>query len=363
MGNAVVQSPEITTSISLDALASFCERALTTVGVTSVDAQTTASALVMTDSWGVFTHGTKLLAGYVRRLRHGGLRADCRPQVVAEGPAWAIVDGQSTLGQVASTFAVERAIEKAQACGIAYVGVRNSCHFGAAGYYTWLAARANMIGLAMANDVPSVAAPGSRGAILGSNPLAFAVPTGGADPILLDISTATVAGGKVYASRKRGEPIPDGWLIGPDGRPTNDGALYPEHASLAPMSGHKGYGIGLLIETLSGLVSGASFTHRIGSWIFGDPSLPTDHGAAFIVLNVAAMMPAAQFADRVAMLVDEIHNAPPAEGCQRVMLPGERELAHRRLALAEGLRLPSDVTHSLEQLAHDLGLAFPASIN
>ncbi len=355
----VVPSPENTTAISLDALESFCERALTAVGVSPSAAKTTATALVTTDSWGIFTHGTKLLAGYIRRIRHGGLRSDCAPQIAAEGPAWAIVDGQSTLGQVASTFAVERAIDKARTCGIAYVGVRNSCHFGAAGYYAWLAARANMIGLAMANDVPSVAAPGSRGAIIGSNPIAFAVPAGERDPILLDISLATVAGGKVYANMKRGEPIPAGWLIGPDGRPTNDGALYPEHASLAPMSGHKGYGIGLLIETLSGLLSGASFTHRIGSWIFGDPSQPTDHGAAFIIINVASLMAPTQFAERVATLIDEIHCAPPADSCERVMLPGEREWAHRRRASAEGLQLPSDVTHSLEHLAQELGLTFP----
>lgn len=350
----MVKSPGIATSITLDVLQAFCKQALTTVGVTTTDAKTTATALVTTDSWGVFTHGTKLLSGYIRRLRHGGLRTDCSPQVSVEGPAWAIVDGQSTLGQVASTFAVERAIDKARACGIAYVGVRNSCHFGAAGYYTWLAARQNMIGLAMSNDVPSVAAPGSRGAIVGSNPIAFAVPAGERDPILLDISIATVAGGKVYANMKRGEPIPDGWLIGPDGQPTNDGALYPEHASLAPMSGHKGYGIGLLIESLSGLLSGAAFTHRIGSWIFGDPSQPTDHGAAFVVIDVAAMMPFEDFAERVAMLIDEIHRAPPADNCERVMLPGEREWAHRRRAIAEGLRLPPDVAHSLEQLAQEL---------
>jgi ureidoglycolate dehydrogenase (NAD+) len=227
----------------------------------------------------------------VRRIRGGGLRVDLSPQIAAEGPTWAIVDGQSTLGQVTSAFAVERAIEKARAAGCAYVGVRNSCHFGAAGYYAWLAARENMIGLAMANDIPSVAAPGSRGAVIGSNPIAYAIPAGKGDPLLLDISIATVAGGKVFAACKRREPIPDGWLIGPDGRPTRDGSLYPSQASLAPMSGHKGYGIGLLIEALSGVLTGAGVMHQVGSWLFDDPSEPTHHGAAFLVVNVESIMP------------------------------------------------------------------------
>lgn len=342
--------------ISVDALQSFCERVLQELGVSAPDAATTADVLVTTDSWGVFTHGTKLLAGYARRLQAGGLRTDCSPRVQAEGPAWAIIDGQSTLGQVTSCFAMRTAIDKARQIGAAYVGVCNSCHFGAAGYYASLAARENMIGLAMANDVPSVAAPGSRGAVLGSNPIAYAIPAGHYDPLLLDISTATVAGGRVYAHLKRGEPIPDGWLIGPDGHPTRDGTLYPALAALAPMSGHKGYGIGLLIEVLAGMLTGAAVTRQIGSWLFDDPSLPTNHGAAFLVIDIASLTPGAGFAKRMVELVDEIHSVPAADGCNGVLLPGEREWNHRRNALVNGLRLPDDVAAALEELAANLGL-------
>jgi ureidoglycolate dehydrogenase (NAD+) len=355
----VMSGRKTTSIVSVDALQSFCVRALESLGVASDDARTTADVLVTTDSWGIFTHGTKLLAGYARRLREGGLRTDCAPQIAAEGPAWAIVDGQSTLGQVTSSYAMHCAIEKARSCGTAYVGVRNSCHFGAAGYYAWLAAREGMIGLAMANDVPSVAAPGSRGAVIGSNPIAFAVPAGKHDPLLLDISIATVAGGKVYASLKRGEPILDGWLIGPDGRPTRDGSLYPSQASLAPMSGHKGYGIGLVIEALSGVLTGAAITRQIGSWMFDDPSQPTNHGAAFIVIDVGAMISPTAFERRMADLIEEIHSAPAAEGCEGVMMPGEREWKHRRRALVDGIRLPTDVTGVLEDLASKLGLDPP----
>ncbi len=345
--------------ISVESLNAFCLRVLGKLGVSSEDARTTTEVLVTTDTWGVFTHGTKLLAGYAKRLQGGGLRVDCSPRVAIEGPAWAIVDGQSTLGQVASTFAMKCAIEKARKCGVAYVGVRNSCHFGAAGYYAWLAARENMIGLAMANDVPSVAAPGSRGAVIGSNPIAYAIPAGDRDPLLLDISIATVAGGRVYARSKRGESIPEGWLIGPDGRPTTDGGLYPGQASLAPMSGHKGYGIGLLIESLSGVITGAAVTKQVGSWLFDDPALPTDHGAAFIVIDHQQMMQAPVFAQRMAALIDEIHQSPVADSSDRILMPGEREWEHRRRVLKNGISLPEDVIGKLEEVATEVGIDLP----
>jgi LDH2 family malate/lactate/ureidoglycolate dehydrogenase len=250
-------------------------------------------------------------------------------------------------------------MDKARKCGTAYVGVCNSCHFGAAGYYTWLAAQKCMIGIAMANDVPSVAAPGSRGAVIGSNPIAFSVPVGSSDPLMMDISIATVAGGKVFASVKRGESIPDGWLVGADGSPTRDGSLYPSQASLAPMGGHKGYGIGLLIEVLSGVLSGAAVTRQIRSWIFDDPALPTNHGAAFLAIDIESIVASVEFAKRMTALMEEIHQSPTADGCDRVLLPGEREWEHRRRSLVDGINLPRDVTTALEELAADLGIEPP----
>ena len=201
---------------------------------------------------------------------------------MAEGPAWAVLDGDSALGMVTSVFAMTTAIGKARQAGVGYVGVRNSSHFGAAGDYASLAARAGFIGLAMANDIPSVAAPGSRTAVTGSNPLAYAVPAGKHPPLMLDMSIATVAGGKVYAARERGEPIPATWLIGEDGLPTDDPASYPERSVLTPAAAHKGFGLALLIESLAGCLSGAAATWQIRSWLRDDPALPTGHGAAFL---------------------------------------------------------------------------------
>lgn len=354
--NPAAETQKASPRVAAADLRRFVVRAFQQAGVADADAATTAEVLVQTDCWGIFTHGTKNVRGYLRRLQAGGLRAQGRPRLAAEGPAWGIVDGDSSLGMVTSVFAMQTAIAKARASGLAYVAVRNSCHFGAAGYYAWLAAREGLIGLSMANDTPSVAAPGSRGGVTGSNPIAYAIPAGRHPPLLLDISTATVAGGKVYAARTRGERIPETWLVGADGRPTTDPSGYPDVGALQPAAGHKGYGIALLIETLAGVLSGAAVTWGVGTWMWDDGTQPTNHGAAFLAFDPSALMPAAGFARRLEALVDEIHAAPRADGVNRLFVPGEMEWERHERALREGLALPPDVTASLREAAQVTGL-------
>ena len=344
-------------TISIESLTTFCITALTKIGMSRADAETTANALVTTDAMGVFTHGTKLLGGYLNRLKGGGYRATAAPRIEREGPGWAIIDGESALGQVGSVFAMRTAMAKAKQVGIAYVGLTNTGHIGAAGYYAVLAAREGLIGMITGNDMPSVAAPGSRGAVLGSNPIAYGIPVANGDPIILDMATAAVAGGKVYAAHQRGEPIPPTWLIGPDGKPTTDGSLYPYQASLAPMAGHKGYGFGLWCEILSGILPGGRITWEIGSWMFDDTSQPSRHNASFIAIDIAAMIPPDQFNLRLRKLIDEIHSAATADGVERVLLPGEREGILLRRAQTEGIALPPDVIAKLEVVAKEYGVA------
>lgn len=340
--------------IPVPRLEQFCVAALRQVGVRETEARTTTDVLVTTDTFGVFTHGTRNLRGYVRRLRAGGLRPGAQPTVVAEGPAWALVDGQSGLGMVTSAFAMDVAIQKARATGVGYAGVRNSCHFGAAGYYALRAAHAGLIGLAVSNDKPSVTVPGSRARVLGSNPLAYAVPAGQHRPIFLDIATSAVAGVKVYQAQTHGGAIPSGWLVDAQGLPTTDPAGFPDSKTLLPMAGHKGYGLALLIEILAGALTGAAVAQEVRSWIFDDPALPTGHGAAFAAFDVGALLPLDDFQRRVDRLIDDIHRAPLAQDARRIYVPGEREWEHRDQALVEGLNLPSEAAVSLRGLAEDL---------
>lgn len=345
--------------ISIASLKQFCVHALTNVGLPGVDAETTANALVTTDAMGVFTHGTKLLAGYLNKLKGGGYRVQGKPRIEREGPGWALIDGDSALGQVGSSFAMQTAMAKARNVGIAYVGLRNTGHIGAAGYYCATAAREGFISMVTGNDIPSVAAPGSRGAVLGSNPIAYGVPVGKKDPIVLDMATAAVAGGKIYAAMQRGEPIPSSWLIDLEGKPTNDGTLYPDRAALAPMAGHKGYGFGLWCEIMSAIVPGGNMTWQVGSWIFDDASRPSFHNASFVAIDIAAMMPPEQFEQRLQRLIDEIHATKTAAGVERVLLPGEREWSLYQKAQTAGIVLPQDVVDKIGQAALHAGIPAP----
>lgn len=342
--------------ISAQKLENFCIEALLKCGLSEEDARTAATVLVTTDTWGTFTHGTKSLRGYVQRLRGGGLNPRAQPEIVRSGPAWATVDGHSALGMITSCFAMRLAMEKAAITGIGMVTVRSSCHFGAAGYYASLALERDMIGQAMCNDMPSVNAPGSRNAVMGSNPFAYAAPAGRGKPLLLDMATSAVAGGKVLAAHAQGRPIPDNWIVDEAGHPTTDAGLFSHAASLLPMGGHKGYGIALMIETFSGLLSGAGVTHQILGWSRHDPSLATHHGHAFLAVDVGAMVPLEEYKQRMDELIAEIKAAPRADGVERIYLPGEMEWEKREVALAKGIVLPPDVIASLNGLADDLGM-------
>lgn len=347
--------------ISIDELRGFAGRCFESVGVPAAEASIAAGVLAATDAFGVFTHGTKLLSGYLKKLRGGGYVAGAVPRVERSGAGWAVLDGCSGLGQIGCVRAMEIAISKARTCGVSWVGLRNTGHIGAAGQYALQAAAAGCAAVITGNDIPSVAAPGSRGAVLGSNPLAYAIPTD-AEPIFLDIATAAVAGGKVYAAWQRGEPIPPTWLIGPDGHPTTDGSLYPHSASLAPMAGHKGYGLGLWCEVMSGLLPGGRMTWEVGSWIFDPADRPSWHNASMTVYDVTALGEGVGWGERIGKLKAELRSAVPAEGSGGVMLPGEREWLNYSSARERGIELPEDVCVKLREAAVMVGVKCPTGI-
>jgi len=343
-------------TISIESLTRIVEQILVKCGVSEEDSRITAEVLVTTDSWGVLTHGTKSLPGYVRRLQGGGLKVKGKPFAEREGPGWAIVDGDSSLGMVTGVFAMNLAMAKAKTNGIALVTVRNSCHFGPAGYYTYWAAIHGMIGMAMSNDCPSVAAPGSRGPVLGSNPFSFAAPAGNGSHVVLDISTAVVAGGKVRQTLAEGKAIPPGWLIDEEGMPTTDGNAYPHHGSLLPMAGHKGYGIALMIEIFSALLSGSLVRDKVGGWMFGDTAAATDHGHAFFAIDPSVFAGADVFATRMNDLVQGIKASPPARGVDSVLVPGDIERKKRSEAEKNGISLPDDIWEGLKTAAASVSM-------
>ena len=337
-------------------LEQFCRAVLRKCGLSDADARIAADVLVTTDTYGVYTHGVKCLAGYVKRLLAGGLKPNATPKIDRDGPGWALVDGQSAIAMVTSVFAMNTAIEKAKKTGVGYVGVHNSCHFGAAGYYVNLAAKAGMVGLAMANDIPSMVTPGARKAVLGTNPFSYAVPAGEENPIFLDIASSGAAIGRIRIAKARGETCPTrGWSTLTACRPATPPPILTR-AAPASFAGHKGYGIALMIEVLAGVLADGGSRWDISSWNEGDPKLPTHHGAAFLAIDIEQIVPLQRFKSRMDEMIRDIRKTPKAKNVDRVALPGEMEWDRRREALANGIPLPDDVRASVQDAAAAVGL-------
>ncbi len=341
--------------VSPEKLTKFCVDAFVKAGLTAERARISADVLVMTDTWGTFSHGSSALKNYITTMKAGGIKASAAPEVVAEGASWAVVDGHSCMGMLSCSLAMNAAIEKARKNTIAWVGVKNSSHFGAAGYYANMAVDHDMIGIAMSNADPNMVVPGARGHVIGNNPMAYAVPAGEEFPLLLDIALSAVAAGKIYALKAVGQGIPSNWITDADGLPTSDPSKWPHSGSMMPMAGHKGYGIALLIEVLSGVLTGAGMLSEVKSWMWKSDQV-SNLGQAFMAIDVGAIMPIDTFKHRVDQVIREIRDSPKAKGSERVYAPGEIEWEKRKDALENGIPLPEQVLSDLQRVAEQLEL-------
>lgn len=321
--------------IRLEELQSFTEAVLQYKGVTAEYAKQIADALIMTDTFGVLSHGTKNLYQYIQKCDAGGLDPKAKPLVEREGPAWAIMNGNCAFGMVSATEAMKLAIEKACSCGIGYVGVRNSCHFGAAGYYANLAAQAGMIGISMSNADPNMAIPNSSDVAIGNNPFSFAAPLANGESVFLDIALSGVAALKVVMAKEKGETVPSTWLIDENGSPTDDPSGFPQHSHLQPMAAHKGYGLAMMVETLASVITCSGMLHQVQSWNL-DLKSKNNVGHAFIAVNVGAMLDMQLFYERMDAMIAELKAVPKAKGASQIFVPGEMEWTKRKAALKSG---------------------------
>lgn len=348
-----------TKRIKIEDLRAFCAAALEKNGMDREPAGITAKVLTWTDAWGTYTHGTKNLHNYIKKSRAGGMNLNAPVTVLREGPAYALLDGGHGIGMVSACKAMETAITKAASSGIAMAVVKNGCHFGAAGYYANMAAAKNMAGLVLSNVDPNMGAPGARGKVLGNNPLSYAVPKSPAKSpgtsIFLDIAMSTVASLKVIQARKDQKPVPDTWITDAAGLPTTDPGGYPEEGAMQPMAGHKGFGLALMTEILTGVISGGGIMNEIPSWLFSMEE-KNNVSYTFIAVDISKFMAVELFLERIDDMVAALHNAPEAEGSQGVRYPGE--LGWKRAAAAEktGIPLPEDVVLSLTGLEEESGI-------
>ena len=347
-----------TQRISPEKLKAFCAYALQSVGLDEKDALTTAEVLVTTDMWGTFSHGTNHLRNYIKKIRAGGIKTKAKPEVILEGESWAIIDGHAAIGMVTACKGMELAIQKAGKNVIAYVGVRNSNHFGAAGFYATMPVKHDMIGIAMSNTDANMSAPGGRKSVIGNNPLAYAVPAGEEYPIFLDIALSATASTKIFAEKAKGNTIPEGWIANAEGLPTTEIGDWPNVGSMLPMAGHKGYGLALLVEVLSAVLTGSSVTREVNGWLGPLIAEPPGTGHAFIAIDVGKIMPIGEFKRRMDEMILNIKDSPKAKGSNRIWLPGEMEWERRAVAIRDGILLPEIVLNSLAKLAREVGRDF-----
>jgi LDH2 family malate/lactate/ureidoglycolate dehydrogenase len=339
--------------IAPEVLVEFATAVYSAIGVPDDDARLVADSLVQADLWGHQSHGVLRLSWYAKRIESGAMQAKTESDFVVDAGALAVIDGHDGIGQVLAANAAHEAVRRAKSHGVGVVGLRNSNHFGTAMYYTLMAAHAGCVGFLSTNASPAMAPWGGRSKTVGTNPWSIAAPAGRLAPMVLDIANTGVARGKIYLAKQKGLPIPLGWAINAAGEPTTDAAEAIEGIIL-PMAAHKGYAIAMMMDVLSGVLTGSAFGSGVkGPYQFDQRS---GCGQLMIALDIAAFQPLEQFNARMEELIKETRSVPLAKGFEEIAYPGEIEARNDRENRRRGLSLPDDTLADLKAIAESHGL-------
>lgn len=322
-------------------------------GVPAEDALLAADTLVQADLWNHQSHGLLRLGWYEARLRSGAMKPVTQTTLAVDAGAVAVMDGHDGVGQVITRRAVDEAVTRARKHGVGIVSVRNSNHFGTCMYYTRLGAQQGCVMVLMSNAGPNMAPWGGLKKKIGTNPWSIAVPGGQHGPVVMDMANSGVARGKIYLANKRRESIPDHWAVDAKGRPTTDPKAALE-GFILPMAGHKGYVMGVMVDILSGVLSGSRFLDGVhGPY---DPVNPSGAGHFMVALNVEAFQPLDDFNTRMDEYIRSLKDVPVAEGHSQVFFPGEMENLADAENRAKGLLLPEDTLTDLARVAKEAGV-------
>jgi len=324
-------------------------KALERIGVSALDAKITVDVLLCADLRGVSTHGIQRLLIYVPRMRKGLINPNPKIVVKSVAPAMKIVCGNDGLGPVVATRGMKEAINLAKDLGIGFVGCRDSNHFGAAAPYVLMACQEKMIGIASTNAFPTMAPWGGLEKLVGNNPLAIGVPCEGEHPFVLDMAMSVSSRGRMRQMAEKREKIPEGWAVDSEGRPTTD-PLEGLKGFVLPIGLHKGYGLALAIDILSGVLTGAGFSTGVES-SFQQWKEPQHIGHFFIAIDPTRFMSWEVFSDRMKQVSDLIRNAHRTDAKKPIFIPGEPEAQIERVRRVNGIPLEPKVLKTLKGLA------------
>ncbi len=354
MGNSI--------NYSYQQLKKFCTDAFLKFGFNEKESEIIVDVLLTSDLYGIESHGMQRLVRYHKGIEKGLIKVDAKPEIVFETPVSAVIEGNDGMGQLLGHKAMEIAIEKAKTTGMAVVTVRNSNHYGIAGYYAKMACKEGLIGMSMTNSEAIMVPTFSRKAMLGSNPIAIAMPAEPYD-FFFDASTTVVTRGKLEIYNKLQKPLPEGWALDKNGKGSSDasdvlknivakagGGIMPLGGEIEQSGGHKGYGYGMFCEIFTSILSmGLTSNH---THIGGKGG--TCHG--FIAINPAVFGDADAIREHLSTLLRELREAPKAEGAERIYTHGEKEVIAYEDRLENGIDVNINTVAEMVDLCNYLNM-------
>lgn len=349
-------------------LYTFCKNVFTAMGSSEADATTAAKALVAADARGIDSHGVARLSGYVRLWEAKRVNATPNVRVVHESPSTAVVDGDAALGLVAAPFAMQVAIDKAKTCGTGWVSVKNSNHFGIAGYHAMMALEHDMIGIAMTNASALVAPTFSTERMLGTNPIAVAIPAGNQPAFVADFATTTAANGKLEILQRKNADTPTGWVQTKEGKTSTNANELKTGGSLLPLGGdrehssHKGYALGAIVDIFSAVLSGANY----GPWVPPFPAyvpmpenMPGEGiGHFFGAMRIDAFRTADEFKANMDNWIQRFRSAKTVTGEEKVLIPGDPEREMEAERMKNGIPVLDVVVEDLVKTGEKFSVSF-----
>ena len=344
----------------------FVNAVFSSMGCSTKDAEIATKVLLSADLRGIDSHGIARLNGYLRLWEAKRVNAKPEIKIIHETPSTAVVDGDAGLGLIVAPYAMKIAIEKAEQVGTGWVSVNNSNHFGIAGTHAMMALEKNMIGIAMTNASALVAPTFSIERMLGTNPIAVAIPAGKEPPFVADFATTTAANGKLELLQREGKEAPIGWVQDEYGNNVSDASILKNNGSLLPLGSdrqhgsHKGYALGSIVDIFSAVLSGASY----GPWAPPFPAyvpMPVDMpgkglGHFFGAMRIDAFRPAEDFKNNMDNWIGRFRNAKPIAGQEKVLIPGDPEREIEKIRMEEGIPIPQSLVIELNTVAEKMGI-------
>ena len=352
-------------------LLGFTKSAFMKMGCSDEDSDVIAEVFLAAELRGHSSHGMLRLKDYYELWKSGRINVSPAVKVVYESPGTAVVDGDNAVGMVAARRSMQIAIEKAKTAGTGWVATRNSNHFGIAGYYAMMALRENMIGICLTNANPLVAPTFSISRMMGTNPIAVAIPAREQPPLVADFATTPIARGKLAVSEKKGEKVAFGFVQDKNGQPSDDPSILKSGGSMLTLGGdrlhgsHKGYCLSALVDIFSAVLSGANFGPFVPPSVAYLPVLDKKTGEGtghfFGAMRIDAFQPADEFLERMDQWIGTFRAAKPAQGQEKVLIPGDPEREAEEMIRKNGISLVPAVISDLEEIAKALEIQFDKS--